>query len=1035
MRSRNAAAARAALAAGAALALGLVAAAPAAAADAPIWDVGVNATPTNLRPGSPGEIRVTATNVGTAGKDATNVSYDVTLPPGVTLSAGGDGTCTATADGATCTHDGSNQAVYYPVVLPVDVAAGAPVGEALVTVTVSGGGATAPVTVTQPVRIDPTPVDFGIDTFSARVLDEHGEEETRAGALPWLAMTDFTFNSQLTDIGRVSAGAVEKVDVALPAGFAGRAAAIPTCSADEMLEAPGAATTRCPANTQVGVAAVVLNISGRLNNSEAPVFNLKPPRGYAAMFGWVSVQTPVRVLVKVRTGGDYGLTAELRSVSASVSVLSSRLMLWGDPGDPRHMKRQGGTILPSVRYLSNPFDCSGAPVKTSVSASSWQEPSRWVHAEDEAPALTGCDQLDFRPSVAVTPETTKSDSATGLSVDLSVAQGADTGPATAAPLKDAVVTLPQGVSLNPSVASGLEACTDEQFAKRSAASEECPTASRIGSLTIDSPLLSEQLTGDVYTGAQLSDDPLSGRMFRIFMQARGSGVTVKLEGAVRADPVTGQLTTTFAGNPQMPFSHLRLTFKGGERGLLATPAQCGPATTSASLASWGGQQASLSSSFDVSFDGAGAPCPATLPFAPAFSGGTTNPVAGALSPLVVSLSREDNTQNLSSLDVELPPGLLGFISRVPRCGESAAAAGTCGEESRVGSVRVESGAGANPFALPGRVYITDGYRGAPYGMAIVVPAKAGPFDLGTVVVRAAIDVDKTTAQLKVASDPFPQVVKGVPLRMRSVALSVDRDGFTFNPTSCAPLRLRGVVGGAGGASATVDKRFQVSGCKALPFAPKLALRVGAKGKTGSGKKTPLTATVTQTAGQAAMRSVRVLLPLSIAANMRPLQNGCPLATFEAGGCAPSTKIGSATATTPVLAGGLAGSAWFVRYPGESLPRIVVQLRGEVAIDLTAKVRVTRRLQLETTFDSVPDVPISSFRLTLRGDANAPLNVVDDLCRRKSYAGISFAAHNGRGLNRNERIAIDGCVKAKPKRAKAKTKRRAAAKRRAVAVKH
>lgn len=325
-------------------------------------------------------------------------------------------------------------------------------------------------------------------------------------------------------------------------------------------------------------------------------------------------------------------------------------------------------------------------------------------------------------------------------------------------------------------------------------------------------------------------------------------------------------------------------------------------------------------------------------------------------------------------------------------------------------MRVETGAGARPFALPGRVYLTGGYRGAPYGLSIVVPAKAGPFDLGEVVVRAAINVDRTTAALTVDSDPFPQIVKGVPLRMRSIALAIDRAGFMFNPTSCLPTHVRATVGGSGGAVARPDTRFQVSGCRALSFAPKLSLRVGGRGRTARRKTSPLTAVVTQAAGQAAMRSVRVTLPLSMAANLRPLQNGCPLAAYEAGACAASTQIGTASVKTPVLPGGLSGNAWYVRYPGERLPRIVVPLRGEVAIDLVARVRVTRKLQLETTFGSVPDVPISEFKLTLRGDANAPLTVVKDLCARPSYAGISFAAHNGRGLNRNLRLGVDGCKK-------------------------
>ncbi|HST38812.1 MAG TPA: hypothetical protein VLK58_04860 [Conexibacter sp.] len=1002
-----------------------VAAAPAQAATVPAWDLGLSAAPTNLVPGSTGDVVVQSFNVGSAATDGTAIALTVRLPDGVAHVDDPFDRCTGVGQLVTCT---TTTAVgldgYVRAIVPVAVDAGAAVGPADVTATIEGGGAETQ-ELTQAVRIDPQPARFGIDSFSATVLDEEGRVETRAGVRPWSAVTEFTFNAIEDPVqGRAPVENVQRIDTELPAGFAGNAALMPRCSAaDFYAPSPGsgAQSIGCPPETKVGAAMVSVTLQGVPKGSDqvSGVYNMTPPRGYAAMFGFKVVQSPVTVLVRLRSDGDYGLTASLRDVSNSVGVVSSRLTLFGVPTDPR----RNPAATTQVPYLSNPFDCSAGPLATGLSVGSWQDRDEWVHVEDVAPAVTGCDQLDFRPSIAITPETTKSDSATGLSVDLGIAQEIAADRLMAAPLKDAVVTLPQGVSINPSAAGGLQACSDEQFGRTTLGSENCPTASRIGSLAIDTPLLGGQLTGDVYVARQLSGDPLSGRMFRIFMQASGSGVTVKLEGAVRADPLSGQLTASFLDNPQVPFSHLRLTFKGGERALLATPAQCGPATTNAAFLSWGGQQQTLSSSFDVSFDGAGAPCPAALPFAPAFAAGTTNPLAGALTPFTLALAREDNTQALSALKVGLPAGLLGYISRVEQCAAAAAAAGTCGEGSRVGGVQVEAGAGARPFALPGRVYLTGGYRGAPYGLSIVVPAQAGPFDLGEVVVRAAIHVDRTTAALTVDSDPFPQVVKGVPLRMRSIALAIDRGGFMFNPTSCLPAQVRGIVAGAGGASAIVDKRFQVSGCRALPFAPRLSLRVGGRGKTTRQKKSPLTAIATQGPGQAAMRSVRVTLPLSLAANLRPLQNGCPLATYEAGACAPSTQIGSASVTTPVLPGGLAGGAWFVRYPGERLPRIVVPLRGAVAIDLVARVRVTRRLQLETTFGAVPDVPISQFKLALRGDANAPLNVVKDLCARKSYAGVAFAAHNGRGLNRNLRLTVDGCKKpAKKKVAKKATRK-------------
>lgn len=468
-RSNTAASAARRLAAGlgAAVALGL-AAAPAQAATVPAWDLSVAAVPTHLAPGETGKLAVRAFDVGSAAPDGSPITLTVRLPAGVTFTGPVAG-CSAVDQLVTCTPTvaggGYGTDVFTaPTLLPVAVDAGMAVGDADVTATVSGGGAVGTETLTQPVRIDPQPARFGVDSFHAEVFDEEGDEETRAGVHPWAAVTDFTFNAVQDPVyGRAPADNVQDIDVDMPAGFAGNAALMPRCSsADFNAGSPGgsAAAIGCPADTRVGSALVAITLAGTDSSDQfSGVFNMTPPRGYAAMFAFRAVQANVTVLVKLREDGDYGLTASLRDVTNSVGVVSSRLTLWGVPGD----LRRNPSATTQIPYLSNPFDCSAGPLETGLSVSSWQDPGRSAHTEDVAPALTGCDQLDFRPSIAVTPETTKSDSATGLSVDLGIAQEITPGRTMAAPLKDAVVTLPQGVSINPSVAGGLQACSDEQF--------------------------------------------------------------------------------------------------------------------------------------------------------------------------------------------------------------------------------------------------------------------------------------------------------------------------------------------------------------------------------------------------------------------------------------------------------------------------------------------------------------------------------------------------------------------------------------------
>ncbi len=667
---------------------------------------------------------------------------------------------------------------------------------------------------------------------------------------------------------------------------------------------------------------------------------------------------------------------------------------------------------PRRPFLTAPTKC-GPPLTSTITATSWQHPDR-VARDSYTPAegISGCDALSFDSALDLRPESPRAGALSPYAVTLTVPQSDDPDGLATPTVKDVSVTLPEGVAVSPSSAEGLQGCTDAQAALRSLATPACPAASKIGTVAIETPLLTGPLTGSIFLGTPKSNDAQSGEMLRTLLIASGEGVTVKLEGKITPDPVTGRLRAVFLANPQLPFSALKLRFQGGPRAPLTNPQSCGTHTTTATISSWAGQSVSSASSFAISEGAAGGAC-APLGFAPSFAAGMGSTQAGAFAPFTLTFGRDDAQQDLGDLSVTLPPGVTGLISRADLCAEPQAAAGSCGEGSRIGSARVAAGPGESPFQLPGRVYITGPYKGAAFGMSIVVPALAGPFDLGTVVVRAAIHVDRTTAALRVVSDPLPTILQGIPLRIRTVQIAIDRPQFMLNPTSCAPKRVDGTVRSAQGAVAAVSSRLQVGSCRVLPFKPRLALRVGARGHTGRSRTTPLTARLTTRGGDANLRGVTVTLPKSINARLEVIRDACTLEQFRAGSC--TRQVGTATAVTPLLRDPLRGPAYFVRNPARRLPDLMVALKGQVEIDLTGRVTIPPDLTLRTAFDTIPDVPISSFTLRLVAGRNGPLGNLANLCsadgRRRGVARVGQRAQSGRLLQVRQRLGIDGCGRA------------------------
>jgi hypothetical protein len=621
--------------------------------------------------------------------------------------------------------------------------------------------------------------------------------------------------------------------------------------------------------------------------------------------------------------------------------------------------------------------------------------------------------LPFAPSISVVPGSSVADAPTGLHVDLHVPPAGLQDPEglAEADLKDAVLSLPAGLAVNSAVANGLGVCSPAEIGLGSAEPAACPDSSKVGSVEIDTPILPHPLEGAVYV-AQQGDNPF-GSLLAIYIAVADpeTGVVVKLAGHVVADPVTGQLKTTFDNNPQLPFTDLKLDFFGGPRAALVNPDACGTYTAGSVLTPWSGTGAvEPSSSFQID-QGCHGPM-----FAPSFVAGTVNNQAGGFSPLSVTFSRSDQDQSLGSVVVRTPPGLLGVLKSVPLCGEPQASQGACGQQSLIGHTTVLAGAGPDPVSVTGQVFLTGPYKGAPFGLSIVVPAVAGPFNLGTVVVRAAISVDPHTSALTVASDPLPSILQGIPLDVRSVNVTADRPGFTFNPTNCEALAVSGTVTSTQGAQAQVSSAFHAANCAALPFHP--VFSAGSLAKTSRQEGAALDVKVGYPSGaQANIHSVAVTLPKQLPARLTTIQQACPEAVFNQNpaGCDAGSLIGTGTAQTPIFNNPITGPAYLVSHGGAAFPDVDLVLQAEgVTVLLVGHVSITKSGITSATFGEVPDAPISAFELSLPEGPHSGLSAVGSLCTEPLVMPTTITGQNGAQIVQQTRIKVTGCTTTKKK---------------------
>jgi hypothetical protein len=1006
------------------------------------------------------------------------------LPAGLRLAPFGSGSgkisgngwsCVAPTSAAfTCTRsDGlPGEAAYPSIAAFVHAESDAP--DSLVnSATVGGGGVAASATAYDPTTIATVP--FGINSFTTSVTDESGDPFVQAGGHPFAANSTFVLNYAPGDeqghLITAGGATVKDAEAELPPGFVGDPQNAERCTTPEQLNS-------CPAGSIVGFASVALYraaiIAGHaqpFNSPEvSPVWNLAPQPGHPAELGFVVAGgLPFVLEAKLRSDGDYGINIgdeyAGRNGPAPLGLsltLCDNGVTGTSPSFSCASTPQPGFTGP---FLTAPSQCSGSAPVTTLHANSWEDPTDYVsktvyngtNLVEDAPSLsesfvTGCSDLQFHPEIEFRPSspseggTTQADEPTGATFALKVPQTNETDVNATSELKNATVTLPEGMTVDPSGAGGLQACSDARFGLGSttepAEPAACPLASQIGTAKVVTPLLEKPLEGEVFLGEPecspcTNTDAEDGHIFRLFLQvySPASDVVVKLAGKVSANSTTGRLQATFTEQPQLPFSELLLTFNGGVRAPLANPQSCGTFTTNTNLTPWstsglggpagtemiaGTPDATPSSSFAVDWNGAGGACPASLPFSPSFGAGSQAPTAGASSPFSVTIGREDREQDISQVSVSTPPGLLGEVSQVPRCPEAQANAGTCGTESEIGTTTVGAGPGPDPFYVTGKVYLTGPDKGQPFGLSIVVPAIAGPFNLGTVVVRASIAVNPSTAALTIVSDPLPQFVDGVQLRLRKINIEVNRPGFVLNPTSCAQQTVSATITAAQGASSTVSSPFGLGACQDLPFSPSFS--VSTQAKTSKANGASLVVTVKSTAGQANIAKVDLQLPKALPSRLSTLQKACTEAQFDTNpaGCPLPSDIGTARVITPILNAPLSGPAYLVSHGGAAFPDVEFVLQGEgVTVVLDGKTDIKKGVTF-SKFETVPDAPISLFETSLPEGPHSilasdlPASAKNDLCGQGLIMPTTITAQNGKQIIQQTKIAVTGCSVTKAK---------------------
>jgi hypothetical protein len=977
--------------------------------------------------------------------------------------------------------------------------------------------------------VTPAMAEFGVERFAISARNQNGTPDLQAGSHPYALTTTFVLNQPFCNGETcIAEGDLKDVSLELPPGLVGDADATPRCTYEAFIrDITFGPHGTCASDTAVGVATSYvgrekqINVPPKVAVASDAVYNLVPPPGVAAEFGYVVAgAVPVLLQTSVRTGSDYGLTTAGTDISPAELVYASKVTIWGVPASPAHnpirgeclsvganqghalytpgwgleegedelegpVGPYGGAGYPLESKAECSYDASQLPLLTmptscgesstaTLSVDSWREPGNFSGSRTQTrslPAMTGCEHLELSSSLSVKPEKSAASTPSGLVAELNVPQEGLESPTglAASDVKDGTMVFPEGLQLNASAVNGLATCSVAQvgftgFAELNKATEPgvetpqftprltnpstgeeeatlCPSASRIGNVYSSSPLLEGELVGGIYQAAPQNftggaeENPFRSLLaLYAVLEEPKTGVLVKFP--IKVTPsATGQLTGTIEHAPQVPFQTLKLEFYGGERAALATPAHCGTYATSLSLTPWaGGLPFGTSDGFEVTSGPGGSACPgATLPFAPALAAGVSRINAGAFTPLSTSVGREDGQQDLQSASVTFPGGVSAVLTGVPECGEAQANAGTCPAGSQIGEDTASVGLGQDPYTVTGgKVYLTGPYDGAPFGLSIVTPAKAGPFVLqrgAPIVTRAKIEINPTTGQVTVTTTgAIPRIVEGatpsegIPVEVKHVNVTVNRPSFTINPTSCEPMSITGTIGGWEGASASVSNPFQVASCANLAFKPTIALSTAGKASKVNGAS--LSVKIAYPKGaigtQAWFREAKLVIPKQLPARLTTLQQACLQATFEKerAKCPVHSKIGTAVVHTPVLPVPLEGSVYFVSYGGAKFPDVVMALSGDnVNIELVGETLIKNNVT-SATFNNLPDVPFESVQVNIPTGEYSEFGAYVTakhpyrLCGSKLKVPTLLKAQNGLEIKQETPVTVTGCPKAK-----------------------
>jgi hypothetical protein len=1000
-----------------------------AATAKPVWSLAVVSQPTNLVPGAaaPQGFSILATNVGDASTRG-EITLTDRLPAGLLLASHVEG-CEAVGQQISCEFErviNAGESLFQFIPITISQTA-APV--VVDVATVLGGEAEGAEARAETV-IGAAPPAFGFlpseSGLEGALSSADGTPVAQAGSAPYELLANLSFPTELSGSGLLNAGHPRDVAIDLPPGFALDPAANPRCRDAQLGE--GA----CPPASQVGL--VGLSEAGPPSFGNVPLYNMVPPPGSASNLGFSVDGVSVPMLGSLRSG-EYGFSAGASELLSMFPILGLQLQLWGDPSDPSHDAVRRAAVKSQTRpFITLPSACG--PLELSAHMDSWEEPGSFISRSvpikspgGDPLEVEGCPGLAFEPAVSIQPTTVLADSPDGPQVTVEMPQHLGPEGSTTSSLRRATVTLPSSTVLNPAAAAGQATCSVSQIGLVSPVGQRdarfdgdpatCPDASKLGTVEALTPLLQDEpeegvqrphpLTGSIFL-AQPHQNPF-GSLFALYavVEDPKTGIVVKLAGEVSTDPVTGQVTASFDEIPQLPFEEFKLDFFDGPGAVLRTPPLCGSYSSGAWMMPWSGTAPVQDESrFSISATPSGGACATAygqLPNSPRFDAGSVLTTAGRYSPFVVNLSRGDGSQELGALEVTLPPGLIGKLAGSGRCPDSALSGNpSCPASSQVGRVAVTVGAGSSPYEAEGKVYLAGPYKGAPLSLAVVTPAVAGPFDLGTLVVRAAVTVDPTTGRLSIKSDPLPSMLAGVPLDIRSLRLEIDKPDLIRNPTSCEPMAITGSATSSIGQVAALSSRFQVGDCAALTFKPKLSL--GLSGALGRGGHPALRAVLRTDPEGAALKSASFDLPAGELLDLKHVRALCSR-KVAVGSCPSASRLGSVRIDSPSLEAPLEGPI-YLRVPSHRLPDLVAEVRSEGFSFLLQGRATNSKGRLGVKLESLPDIPLSKAVLSLAGGRRGILVSSHTLCRGIGAVTANFGAHDGTVRRLRVRPHVQGC---------------------------